>query len=356
MKILSIVSHKGGAGKTSSAVMLAEDIARRGHRVVLVDADRQRGAGLLLGIDQPTGSVQQTRNPRLRYFCTSGLPLRELPTKAAELAGLFDVAVVDTPSLDDPLARGWIQLSSHALMVLPVEPVSLKTLDAAGAALDTIQRLNDEIKVVGTLPTMFDENDTIQRTLMLELRSRWPEGLLARAVPMDSGLAHRAEQKAERRTDPAESTRLAYQSAGDVIAKALQLDVAPAAPAPPAPAPAAARQDGWAPSTRKPDATIAAAAARTTVPERRPSRGAADEYGAGGVSRKPNRLGWGMAVAAVVVLLVVGLGWFLRPAIAAAVAGKSAKTAKSAKAVKGGKSVNARRPAKQAKSVRRTDR
>src|SRR5438105_14981495 len=115
MKTLSIVSHKGGAGKTSSAVMLAEDLANRGLRVILVDADRQSGAGLLLGIEQPAGHVQQTRSPRLRYFSCAGLPLRELPTRAREFDGLFDVAVVDTPSLDDPLARGWLQVSSHVL-------------------------------------------------------------------------------------------------------------------------------------------------------------------------------------------------------------------------------------------------
>src|SRR6266542_5939541 len=102
MQILSIVSHKGGAAKTSSAVMLAEALAERGSRVVLIDADRQRGAGLLLGIEQPTANVQHTAHPRLRYLCASTLPLRDLAQKAEELRGLFDIGVVDTPSLDDP--------------------------------------------------------------------------------------------------------------------------------------------------------------------------------------------------------------------------------------------------------------
>src|SRR2546421_8787720 len=105
MKTLSIISHKGGAGKTSSAVMLAEDLARRGLRVALVDADRHRGAGIMLGVEQGTGELQQTRDPRLRYLCSSALPLRELAAKAEEMATQVDVTVVDTPSLDDPLAK-----------------------------------------------------------------------------------------------------------------------------------------------------------------------------------------------------------------------------------------------------------
>ena len=57
MKLIAVISHKGGAGKTTSSVQLAEEMARRGQRTLLVDADRQQGAGLLLGIDAPAGCV-----------------------------------------------------------------------------------------------------------------------------------------------------------------------------------------------------------------------------------------------------------------------------------------------------------
>ena len=223
MRRLSIISHKGGAGKTSSAVMLAEDLAGRGLRVVLIDADRQRGAGLLLGIEQPNGNVQQTKNPRLRYFCSSALPLGELPERAEDRAGLFDLAVVDTPSLDDPLAKAWIQLSTDVLMVLPVEPLSIRTLEGADTLLDGVRKLNPSIKVLGTLPTLFDQTDPNQRSLLVELMSLRPEGLLSPPIPEDAGMAHRAQQKVEHRTEPRESTRAAYAACGDYLIRALDL-------------------------------------------------------------------------------------------------------------------------------------
>lgn len=296
MKTLSIISHKGGAGKTSSAVMLAEDLAGRGLRVVLVDADRQRGAGLLLGIEQPTGLVQQTRNPKLRYFCSSTLPLRELPGKAEEMKGSFDVAVVDTPSLDDPLAKSWIQLSTDVLMVLPVEPVSLKTLEGADTVVDHLLRLNERIKVVGVLPTMFDETDSTQRSLLLELRARRPDGLLP-PIPLDSGLAHRAEQRAEKRTEPSQDTRDAYGVVGDALVNALMLQAAVRSGA-------AAAQ---VPPKRRPLTTPA-------VPDASRSRGNNDVQDAvrRASSEGPVRRGgfnWSLvAIAAVVFLLVVGAG------------------------------------------------
>ena len=73
MKLIAVISHKGGAGKTTSAVQIAEELARRGQRTLLVDADRQQGAGLLLGIDAPAGCVQRTTVPELDYLGSARL-------------------------------------------------------------------------------------------------------------------------------------------------------------------------------------------------------------------------------------------------------------------------------------------
>jgi chromosome partitioning protein len=292
MKTLAVISHKGGAGKTSSAVMLAEDLASRGFRVVLVDADRQRGAGLLLGIEQPGATVMQTQNPRLRYFCASGLPLRELPARSEELSGLFDVAVVDTPSLDDPLARAWMQLSSAALMMIPVEPVSLKTLEGAETAFEAVKRLNPGIQLLGILATMFDAEDSQQRTLMLELKSRRPDDLLPNPIPHDPDLAHRAAQKAEQRTEPKQTTRLAYHAAGDQIVQAMGLGRMYDGAARPAGAAASK------PRTPAPVATPTAPPPAPVTPEPKSGKGVP-------------LVGWAIAVL-VVALLLLGLSMFLR--------------------------------------------
>ena len=282
MKTLSIISHKGGAGKTSSAVMLAEDFARRGLRVVLVDADRQKGAGLLLGIEQPTGSLQQTRDPKLRYFCSSGIPLRELPAKAEEMSSEFDIAVIDTPSLDDPLAKGWIQLSSHALVVIPVEPLSVRTMDGADAALEVIKRLNGNIQVVGILPALFDETDSVQRSLLMELQATRGDEMLPVTIPHDAGMVHRAEQRERRRTEPSETTRAAYNQAADHLAKSLGLGKLTAA---------------------KPKAAVAKPAPRA-VPAAPVAAPAPSGSGGG--------LRWALAVAAVLIVLAVAFGVLLR--------------------------------------------
>jgi chromosome partitioning protein len=46
--IYSIVSQKGGVGKTSSSISLSSGIARKGNKVLLVDIDSQANSSKVL--------------------------------------------------------------------------------------------------------------------------------------------------------------------------------------------------------------------------------------------------------------------------------------------------------------------
>ena len=71
--ILSMVSKKGGVGKTTSVVNLAAALAERGRRVLLVDLDPQGSASLSLGISRASFApsvaecLLRSRSPRRRH-------------------------------------------------------------------------------------------------------------------------------------------------------------------------------------------------------------------------------------------------------------------------------------------------
>lgn len=51
MRKIAIVGFKGGIGKTTTCVNLGAGLARRGHRVLLIDTDTQANLSISLGID-----------------------------------------------------------------------------------------------------------------------------------------------------------------------------------------------------------------------------------------------------------------------------------------------------------------
>lgn len=52
-QIIAVMNEKGGVGKTTTAVTTAQLLAKRGHRVLLLDFDGQANSSIVLGIDDP---------------------------------------------------------------------------------------------------------------------------------------------------------------------------------------------------------------------------------------------------------------------------------------------------------------
>lgn len=125
MKVLAIISRKGGVGKTTLATALAVEAERAGRKPVIFDLDPQASASFW----------KDTRNDdRLALVTIPAVRLRHMIKAAAE--GGADLAIIDTP----PHARddAFEAASQADFVLIPTRPAVLDVM-AIEATLKTIK-------------------------------------------------------------------------------------------------------------------------------------------------------------------------------------------------------------------------
>ncbi len=195
-KRIAVFNHKGGTGKTTTAINLAAGMAEAGRRVLLIDADGQGNVGASLGIaGQRTlyhvlvngarasdvavpvreGLDVLTSNETL---AAAELFLAERPNRdrimrerLGDACGGYDTVVIDcAPALSLMNQNAMVYADSV------VVPVACDYLSLVGVkqVLRTIRNVREllqhEVQLLGVLPTFFDVRNRISREAILTLR------------------------------------------------------------------------------------------------------------------------------------------------------------------------------------------
>jgi chromosome partitioning protein len=109
MPIISFLNQKGGVGKTTLAIHIADALTRRKRRVLLVDADPQ-GSSL-------DWAAARQGEPR---FPVVGLPKPSIHKELGAISQGYDWTVIDGPPRVYEVARSGI-MASDAVFI-PVQP------------------------------------------------------------------------------------------------------------------------------------------------------------------------------------------------------------------------------------------
>ena len=223
MKTVAIGSQKGGVGKTTVSINLATAFARRGWRILLVDADPQGSIGLSLSRRARTakgfrdllrdgGDIQAHALPTrlgVMRVLPAGLPdpafdeSVERGVVPGSLDGFFaamknlpyDLAILDTAAGVGTLSRAIFAASSHLLLPQQAEPLGLRSLPTLLQALTRLREQGATFEVLGIVLSMLKLGAATSENAAADLRRiAPPEMVLQTAIPRDDDILLASEK------------------------------------------------------------------------------------------------------------------------------------------------------------------
>ena len=217
-KVVSIANQKGGVGKTTTAVNLSTILAKKGNKVLMIDADPQGNATSGLGINKDVNfsvydvivndveienTVQQTMVKNLDV-CPSNINLagaevelvsmisreHRLKEKIDSQKDKYDYIIIDCPP-----SLGLITLNAFTASDSVLIPVQCEyyALEGLGQLINTInlvkKHLNKELMVEGALLTMFDIRTNLSNQVVKEVNKYFENKVYKTVIPRNVKLS-----------------------------------------------------------------------------------------------------------------------------------------------------------------------
>ena len=217
-KIISVANQKGGVGKTTTTVNLATILAKKGKKVLLIDADPQGNATSGLGLDKDlTPStydilvndtefddvMQKTMIKNLKV-CPANMDLagaevelvsmmsreQRLKEKVDIIKNKFDYILIDCPP-----SLGLVTLNAFTASNSVLIPVQCEyfALEGLGQLLNTInlvkKHLNKEIRIEGALLTMYDIRTNLSNQVVKEVKKYFENKVYKTVIPRNVRLS-----------------------------------------------------------------------------------------------------------------------------------------------------------------------
>ena len=192
-KIIAVLNHKGGVGKTTTTINLAAALQLKKKRVLLIDMDGQanltESCGLSIEEEQTVYGAMKGEYPLPLVELNNGLaivpscldlsaaeselinePGRELILKGL-IAKLLDSRKFDYILIDCPPSLGLLTLNALTAADFLIIPVQAQFLAMRGMAKITNvveivrQRLNPGLSIGGIVITQFDKRKTLNKSV-----------------------------------------------------------------------------------------------------------------------------------------------------------------------------------------------
>lgn len=217
-KIIAIANQKGGVGKTTTSVNLSAVLAKKGKRVLLLDADPQGNAtsgvgaeknvekslyDVLINEEPIKNTVQDTMEKNLK-ICPSNINLAgaevELVSQMSRehrLKEQLDLVKDDYDYIfiDCPPSLGLITINSFTAADAVLIPVQCEyyALEGLGQLINTInlvkKHLNKSLEIEGAVLTMYDIRTNLSNQVVKEVKKYFENKVFKTVIPRNVRLS-----------------------------------------------------------------------------------------------------------------------------------------------------------------------
>ncbi len=217
-KVISVANQKGGVGKTTTAVNIATILAKKGKKVILIDADPQGNATSGLGIDKEVelstydlliddvdikSALQETCVKTLK-LCPSNVSLagaevelvsqmsreQRLKEKVDTIKDEYDFIIIDCPPSLGLITLNALTASDSVLIPVQCEYYALEGL---GQLINTInlvkKHLNKNLEIEGAVLTMYDVRTNLSNQVVREVKRYFDDKVYKTVIPRNVKLS-----------------------------------------------------------------------------------------------------------------------------------------------------------------------
>lgn len=189
--VIALLNHKGGCGKTTTAINLGRALAICGKKVLVIDMDSQGNLSQSLGIDNPEEQVVHSllKNSPLPIvpikqnfdLAPSDLELayadlelvqavggvNQLKNAINPLRGKYNYILIDCPPALNIFTNSALVAATSCLVTVQPESSALKGLNNLFERIFQVRdRINYELKVEGIVMTMVDRRLKIHKDMI----------------------------------------------------------------------------------------------------------------------------------------------------------------------------------------------
>lgn len=217
-KIIAVANQKGGVGKTTTTVNLSAILAKKGNKVMIIDADPQGNATSGLGIDkddvkslydvlvneEPIEETLEETTMENLDVCPSNINLAGAEVELVSLISReyrlkeqldkikeeYDYILIDCPP-----SLGLITLNAFTAADSVLIPVQCEyyALEGLGQLINTInlvkKHLNKSLEIEGAILTMYDIRTNLSNQVVKEVKKYFDDKVFKTVIPRNVKLS-----------------------------------------------------------------------------------------------------------------------------------------------------------------------